>query len=164
MTREELEKTVTEFMDRFTTMTLACSRGGMPWAAAVYYARQGLDLVFFSSPRSIHSTVLTENPKAAAEIHGDCPRWQEIKGLQMEGRVERITAIPDMARATALYVRRFPFVRDLLSDPGSFSPAAAAQMARVALYRFRPRKIFYLDNERGFGNRWTLEIGDGRPR
>jgi len=163
MTREELENTVRQFMDCFTTMTLACSREGKPWAAAVYYARQGFDLIFFSSPRSIHSTVFSENPEAAAEIHGDYQRWQEIKGLQMEGRVERITAIPDLARAVALYLRRFPFVRDLLSDPGSFSYQAASQMARVALYRFRPHRILYLDNEGGFGNRSTLEIEDGAP-
>jgi len=162
MTRDELEKIIIEFMDRNTTITLACCQQDEPWAAAVYYARQGLDLVFFSSPSSRHSQAFGRNPRAAGAIHGEYSRWEDIKGLQMEGRVESIDSSWALAKAIATYLRRYPFVRQFFSDPGSISAELATKMAKVALYVFRPESIRYVNNEAGFGNRWKLEIKDGR--
>ncbi len=162
MTRAEFEQTVISLMDDLTTMSLATCRQDMPWAAAVYYARLGFDLIFFSSPGSRHSEILASNPRAAATIHGEFSRWQDIKGLQLEGIVEPITSAWALARATATYLKKYPFVREFLSDPGSVSTQVAAKMTKVALYIFRPERIFYLNNEEGFGNRWTLEIRDGK--
>lgn len=163
MTKAELAQTVTSFMDSLTTMTLATCDHGKPWAAAVFYARQGFNLVFFSSPNSMHSAILAENPRAAATIHGAYEEWQDIKGLQMEGFVEPITSTWKLAKATAIYVKRYPFVRQFLSDPGFVSTEIATKMTKVALYIFRPESILYLSNEAGFGNRWKLEIKDGKP-
>ncbi|MDQ7783744.1 MAG: pyridoxamine 5'-phosphate oxidase family protein [Desulfomonilaceae bacterium] len=162
MTKTRFEQTAMSFMDGLTTMTLATCSQGIPWAAAVYYARQGLDLIFFSSPASRHSEILSTNPRAAATIHGEYDRWQDIKGLQMEGTVEQIRSTWALARATAAYLKRYPFVRQFLADPGSVSTLAAAKMTKAALYIFRPERIFYLSNEEGFGNRWKLEIRDGK--
>jgi uncharacterized protein YhbP (UPF0306 family) len=163
MTRNELEQIVISFMDGLTTMTLAMSYRDEPWAAAVYYARQGFDLIFFSSPGSRHSEVLAKNPRAAATIHGEYSTWQEIKGLQMEGMVEPITSKWALARSTAIYIKRYSFVRQFLSDPRSVSTEVATKMTKVALYIFRPHSILYINNEKGFGNRWKLEIKDGKP-
>jgi uncharacterized protein YhbP (UPF0306 family) len=162
MTRQELERILIEFMDSFTTMNLACSHGETPWGAAVYYAREGFDLIFFSSPTSRHSTAFSENPRAAATIHGDYKGWKEIKGLQMEGTVERVTGVRALARALKTYMKRYPFAREFLSDPAGLSPSLARKVANVALYRFRPTTILYVDNEQGFGTRWKLEIEDGK--
>ncbi len=163
MNSEELVATITLFMDSLTTMNLACSSGDRPWAAAVYYARQGFDLVFFSSPTSRHSTCFQENDMAAAAIHGEYQSWKEIKGVQMEGRVHKITGATAVARATATYIRRFPFVKQFFSDPASISAQVAGKMTGVALYLFRPENIYYMSNEEGFGNRWMIEIRNGQP-
>ncbi len=162
MTKDQLEQTVISFMDDITTMTLATCRQEMPWAAAVYYARQGFDLVFFSSPGSRHCDILATNPRAAVTIHGEYSKWRDIKGLQMEGTVEPISSAWALARATAVYLKRYPFVREFFSDPGSISTQVAAKMTKVSLYIFRPDRIFYLNNADGFGNRWKLEIRDGK--
>ncbi|MCX5861029.1 MAG: pyridoxamine 5'-phosphate oxidase family protein [Deltaproteobacteria bacterium] len=162
MTREELETTVIRFMDSFTTMTLACSLDDQPWASPVYYARQGLDLVFFSSPKSRHSEIYGQNPWAAASIHGECKGWKEIKGLQMEGRVQTITSPLALAKATATFLRRYTFVREFLGGSAALSQQIADKMTRVALYVFCPSSIRYLDNSADFGTRWKLEIQDGR--
>jgi uncharacterized protein YhbP (UPF0306 family) len=162
MTRDELEKTVLEFMDGFTTMTLACAREEQPWAAAVYYARSGFDLFFFSSPESRHAEIFAENPIAAATIHGDYTGWREIKGLQMEGTVAPVKGAVALTRALATYVKRYPFAKEFLSDPKGISGRIAKKMAKVALYVFRPEKILYVNNEAGFGTRWMLEVKDGR--
>jgi len=161
MTREELEDTVIKYMDSFTTMTLACCHNDTPWAAPVYYARQGFDLIFFSSSDSRHSTNLAANPGASAAIYGEYRRWQEIKGLQMEGIVEPVTGTLAKAKAMAIYLKRYPFVKEFFSDPGALSSQVVSKMTRVSLYVFRPRSIRYLDNQGGFGNRWELRIDGG---
>jgi uncharacterized protein YhbP (UPF0306 family) len=163
MNRDEFEKTVTDFMETYTTMTLACTRNNEPWAAAVFFARQGWELIFFSSPKSRHSEIFSENPNASAAIHGDYHKWQEIKGLQLEGTVERIKGPVAIARATATFIKRFPFVSEFFSDPETLSAGLAKKMAKVALYRFRPSSIRYLTNEERFGRRWRLVFRNGQP-
>lgn len=162
MTRHQLETTVIQFMDSFTTMTLACTLNDQPWASAVYYARQGFDLVFFSSPKSRHCEVYDQNPRAAAAIHGDYKGWKEIRGLQLEGTVSRMTSTLSLAKATATYLRRYPFVKEFLGSPYLLSHEIVDKISRVALYMFCPTSIHYLDNSQGFGMRWKLEIQDGQ--
>jgi uncharacterized protein YhbP (UPF0306 family) len=163
MNRQELERIVTEFMDSFTTMTLACSVDDKPWAAAVYYARQGFDLVFFSSPDSLHSRNFSRNPSAAAAIHGDYRGWKEIKGLQLEGSVEPLTGATAKARALATYLKRYPFAKEFFVYPAAISPGVVLKMARMVLYRFRPDNILFMSNEAAFGTRWKLKLRKGKP-
>jgi len=163
MTRKELEGIVTRFMDSFTTMTLACCLNDQPWAAAVYYARQGFDLIFFSSSNSRHSTIFARNGRAAAAIHGDYKGWKEIKGLQMEGTVEPITGPSATARAITDYLKRYPFAKEFFAVPTALSRDVLFKMTKIGLYRFRPANIRFLDNEPGFGTRWKLEMMDGKP-
>jgi uncharacterized protein YhbP (UPF0306 family) len=162
MTREKLERIVVQYMDSMTTMTLAGSMDEKPWAAAVYYARRVFDLIFFSSPSSRHSMIFGHNPRAAATIHGDYKGWQEIKGLQMEGEIKLISGATARAKALATYLKRYPFVREFLSDSAGVSLSMAKKVAGVELYNFRPERIFYMDNSYGFGNRWKLEIRNGQ--
>lgn len=163
MTREELEKTVVEFMDSNTTMTLSCSLDDWPWAAAVYYARRSFALIFFSSPQSRHSQVFSRNPRAAGTIHGEYSRWEDIKGLQIEGTIEPISSALDVARATTIYLKKYPFVGQFFSDPGAISTTLTSKVGRVALYVLRCQCIRYVNNREGLGSRWKLEIKDGRP-
>ncbi len=162
MTREELERIVTEFMDSFTTVTLAGSLSDTPWAAAVFYARRGFDLIFFSSPTSRHSEIFEHNPRAAAAIHGDYREWRDIRGLQMEGKVERIAGLAEKAASLAAYLRRYPFVKQFLSDPAEMGAGVLAKTSKVALYVFRPESIRYVSNEVGFGRKWRFEIRNGK--
>ncbi len=162
MTREELERIVISYMDSFTTMTLVCCTDGLPWAADVFYVRREFDLIFFSSPSSRHSMVLSVNPTAAATIHGDYRGWKEIKGLQMEGQVEHMVGARVRARALATYLKRYPFVREFFSDPGAISRQLTKKVAGADLYAFRPFNIIYVDNEEGFGTRWKLRVQEGR--
>jgi uncharacterized protein YhbP (UPF0306 family) len=161
MTLAELEGIVKRYMDSFAAMTLACSLDNKPWTAAVYYARQGLDLIFFSSPTSRHSTI-SQNSRAAATIHGDYREWREIKGLQMEGRIESVTTAQAKARAISTYLKRHPFVSEFFSEPLSISAEVAKKMFKVQLYLFRPDTILYIDNAIRFGTRWQLEVREGR--
>jgi len=161
MIREELERTIAAYMDSLTTMTLACCTDGKPWAAAVYYARIGLDLVFFSSPSSRHSTAFEVDFSAAATIQGCYEGWKDIKGLQLEGTVDSLQGIRAKSGALAVYLRRFPFAAEFLGSPESISLDLVDKMSRVRLYRFQTHSVLYLDNRMKFGTRWKLLVKDG---
>jgi len=162
MTRKELERIVIDYMDSYTTMTLACNSGDQPWAAAVFYARDGFDLIFFSSRTSRHSNAFAGNPRAAAAIHGDYHDWKEIKGLQMEGRVEPVSGKSAHVHALSVYLKRYPFVREFLSSPLAVGAGIAKKMSKIELYLFRPERILYVNNEAGFGTRWQQEVREGQ--
>ncbi|MGB9616415.1 MAG: pyridoxamine 5'-phosphate oxidase family protein [Desulfomonilaceae bacterium] len=148
-------------MDRYTTMALCCSMNDQPWTAPVYYARSGYDLLFFSSPTSRHSQILAQNPQASAAIYGDYTDWKWIKGIQMEGVVNQVSSPVAFTQALATYVKRHPFVKEMMKDPRTLSSALLGKSSRVSLYIFHPRTIRYLDNSVGFGSRWMVEIREG---
>jgi uncharacterized protein len=162
MNRDELESTITTYIDSLTTMTLACCAAERPWAAAVYYARTGLDLVFFSSPSSRHSMSFEANSAASATIQGCYEEWRDIKGLQLEGSVSRIEGAKAKVRALTAYLRRFPFAGELLGAPESISLELVSKMSKVSLYLFATASVLYLDNSTGFGTRWKLAVRNGR--
>jgi 4-hydroxy-3-polyprenylbenzoate decarboxylase len=129
-------------------MTLATTgSGGMPFAAAVYFAA-GVDhtLYFFSDPGSQHSQNLAAEARAAVTIHPLVDSWQEIRGLQLRGRVREVPLGEEWDAAWALYQRKFPFAADLKEV-----------MAKNALYAFQPDWMRLTDNRRGFGyhTEWT---------
>ena len=152
MTPSPLAARVAAFLAAHQVMTLATQDAGGPWAAAVFYACDGLDLLFLSSPSTRHARALAADARAAVTIQRDDAPWSEITGVQAEGRVLPLHgALADDARR--LYAGRFPFV-------GRDAPAPiAAALQRVHWYRFQPRRLLLIDNRLGFGHREELELG-----
>ncbi len=132
-------------------MTLATAGPQGPWAAAVFYANEGFDLYFLSSPSSRHATDLGANAAAAATVQEDYSDWRAIRGVQLEGRVVELAG-DEAERARARYGEKFPVAR-----PGSDMPAPiAAALAKVRWYRFAASRAFWIDNAAGFGKRETV--------
>ncbi len=150
-----LPSAVDQYLAQHHVMTLATQGDDGPWAAAVFYARDGDDLVFLSSPGSRHSRNLALQPRCAVTIQGDATDWRQIRGIQAEGLVRQASGA-DLVQARACYERRFAFVR-----PQSAAPALASALARVHWYRLQIRRLHYIDNQRGFGQRQQFEP-DGR--
>lgn len=140
--------TALEFIAAHHVMTLATHGTDGPWAAAVFYASDGFDLYFVSTPRALHSRHLAANPVAAAAIQAECADWREIKGVQMAGTVAMLAG-DEAARARTLYEARFPMVH----DEGSTAGPIAAALSRVSWYRFSAHSAFFIDNAAGFGKR-----------
>lgn len=158
MTLDQFEAMVHSLLNAVPAMTLATSADGHPWAADVYFAATGYEFVFFSSPASRHSQNLLANPACAATVHPSAASWREIKGLQMEGTAECVTGVEATARAFGVYVAKFPFARDLMSNPSEMAKKALNVKAHV----FRPGRIHYLDNALGFGTRFSLRVENGK--
>jgi uncharacterized protein len=158
-TLEEFEQAAQRLLGEVAAMTLATCAGGAPWATDVYFAPDGFDLVFFSSPRSRHCRNLAANSACAATVHPLAESWREIRGLQMEGEARLVEGMVSKARAMAAFVAKFPFSRDLIAHPGE----AAGAFFRAEAHVLRPSRILYLDNTVGIGTRFTLLLADGKP-
>lgn len=148
---DTLRTRVQEFLDRHHVMTLATQGPDGPWAAAVFYVRDGLRLYFVSSPRSRHGQALAASPRVAAAIHGECLAWSEIAGIQLEGRVAPVDD-RELPKVRALYGARFPFV----GKAGELPPAILSALARVRWYELVPEALYLLDNSVRFGHRERL--------
>jgi len=138
---------VTGYLAQHHVMTLATHSADGPWAAAVFYALHGDELVFLSSPKTRHCTDLAHDARCAAAIQAQPEDWRAIRGVQIEGRVEELHG-EELAHARDAYAERFPFVR-----PAGAPGAIVAALARVRWYRLRIARLWFIDNARGFGDR-----------
>ncbi|MBI5911597.1 MAG: pyridoxamine 5'-phosphate oxidase family protein [Betaproteobacteria bacterium] len=133
-----------DYLGRHCVMTLATHGPEGPWAAAVFYANDGFNLYFVSSPASRHGLNLAAHARVAATVHEDYHDWREIKGIQLEGSVELVSAAEE-ASIRELYGKKFPLAA---------APAAiAAAFAKVRWYRLAAVRAYFVDNSAGFGHR-----------
>jgi uncharacterized protein len=141
------------YLQRHHVMSLATGGPHGLWAAAVFYANDGFELIFLSAAHSRHAQNMAAQPRVAATIQEDYDDWHAIKGIQLEG-VVRLLAGEEKKQAVALYQERHAFL------------ATAPAPVRLALrgvhwYRLTPDLLYFVDNERGFGHRDEI-IGDYR--
>jgi len=153
---DELKQQVLKYLETHNTMTLGTCSDDVPWAATVFYASDGLRLYFFSVPDSRHCQNLAANPRVAVTVQEDYHDWQKIKGIQLEGTAILVDSIIEKAKAMAVYARKYPEVIRLFTNPASgvFHKA----FLKVKFYCVVPQKLFFIDNEQGFGKRQELAI------
>ena len=146
----EVDPRILQLLGSQHVLTLACRDAEGCWAAAVFYAAMGHELVFCSSERSRHVRALACDERPAGEIHAEASDWRTILGLQLAGRVRRLAG-DEIECARRVYAARFPFAgRDA-------SPELARALERVAWFGYRIERAMLIDNARGFGQRavWT---------
>jgi uncharacterized protein YhbP (UPF0306 family) len=137
------------------TMTVATvgPGGGAPHAASVFYAvDDALRLVFLSKPTSIHGEHIGEAAPVAVTVTEEYEDWEAIQGVQLWG-VARLLHGAAKAAAFALYLKRFPFVRDLARHP-----VHAATLRDVGVYQVEPKRIGLTDNAAGVFGRKIFEV------
>jgi uncharacterized protein len=151
-----LKQQILSYLKEHNTMTLGTCAGDVPWAATVFYASDELRLYFFSVPDSRHCQNLAANPRVAVTIQEDYHDWRKIKGIQLEGTVTLVDSLVAKAKAMAVYARKYPEVIKLFTNPdsGLFYKA----FLKVKFYCVIPDKLFFIDNEQGFGKRQELAI------
>jgi uncharacterized protein len=155
---DALKQRVLDYLSNHNTMTLATCGGGDPWAATVFYANNDLRLYFFSAPESRHCQNLSAHPRVAVTIQEDYKDWRAIKGVQLEGKVDLVESVGEKAKALAVYGRKYPDVIRLFTDPRSGVYHRA--FLKVRFYSVLPERLFFVDNEQGFGKRQELSIAE----
>ena len=155
---DNLKQQILNYMESHNTMTLATSQGEIPWAATVFYASNGLRLYFFSAPDSRHCQNLAANPRVAVTVQEDYRDWRKIKGIQLEGQVVQVDSLIEKGKAMAAYTRKYPEVMKVFANPASGVFYQA--FLKVKFYCVVPERLFYIDNEQGFGKRQELIVRD----
>ena len=140
------------YLESHHVMTLATSGEEGPWAAAVFYVNDGFTLYFLSSPRSRHGGDLAADAHCAAAMHEDYPDWPDIKGIQLEGSVRRLSGADRLA-AIARYAKKFPVVR-----PDRAPELIRAALDRIAWFELVPERCYLIDNTKGFGHRDEIPL------
>jgi len=137
-----------DLLNSESTLTLAtCGADGAPHAASLFYlADDDQRLFWFSSARSRHSRNLKRDPRASVTVHAPTADWRKIRGLQMQGSARPVADRELRRTIAAAYSERFRLGR-----------LFQALIARSRLYCFEPCSIRYIDNNRGFGFKCTVE-------
>ena len=149
----ELQKLAEELVREQSAMTLATAREGASWAAPVYYVFHNACFYFFSSPESRHIQESMESGSASAAIHPQVWSWQEIRGIQMDGHINKVTKNIEAVSVIGKYLKKFSFTKQFFDQKQSFTMEAFAERFKVGLYKLQPGTIYYLDNSIRFGFR-----------
>lgn len=133
--------------------TTPAGASAVPHAASVFYAvDDALRLVFLSDPASTHGLHIGVAAPVAVTVTEQYGDWELIQGVQLWGTAKRVTGAAKVA-AMAVYLRRFPFVRELMEQP-----RLAEAMRKVAVYRVEPGRVAFTDNTTGVFGREVLDL------
>ena len=160
MQKKALEQKIFHYLETHNTISLATAAGDVPHAASVFYVNIGFKLYFLSSPTSRHGEILTRNPRVSGTINEDYSDWLQIKGIQLEGRVNCIGGILKNTRIVRAYIKKFPDVADFLVSPHKLGTAIARKVSKVKFYEVIPFKIYFIENALDFGHRDELVISE----
>jgi uncharacterized protein len=145
----EVRQIIHHFLGAQSTLALATvNTDGQPEVAPVFYVHdEALNLYWLSSTKVRHSLNLVAHPMVAGTIYPQVWEWQQIAGLQLEGRAAAILDASQREAILRLYQDKF-----LL--PESF----AAPILASTLYQLRPRWLRWIDNGVSFGHKVVLEL------
>jgi uncharacterized protein YhbP (UPF0306 family) len=150
----ELGRQIGAFLGAHHVMSLATLGAGGPHATNLFYACDGLALLWVSDPDTQHSREIEADPRVAATVAPDYTDYAVIRGVQITGAARRVVATDERMRHLAQLEARYAFLGQLASGP----PKLRAAYARTAVYRLQPSRIVLIDNTKGFGHKETLEI------
>jgi uncharacterized protein len=149
---DDLPDRIAEFLDAHHVMSLATCGPRGPHAANVFYARDGLSLLWVSDQQSTHSTNIGINPQVSATIAPDYRDFAEIRGVQIFGHALRVGDAAARYSARALLARRYPILQHP-SDPMIERAYSCAEP-----YQLVPNRIVLIDNRHSFGHKETLDL------
>ena len=100
--------------------------------------------------------------------------WRKVRGIQMKGTAELLAAEAEIAKATRVYVEKYPFVAPYLRLIATPFPKIVAFLERftrslpfipdftatslVKFYKVVPSAVWFVDNERSFERRLPVEL------
>jgi uncharacterized protein YhbP (UPF0306 family) len=150
----ELKRQISIFLTAHHVMSLATVGSSGPHATSLFYACDGLALIWVSEIDTQHSREIEADPRVAATVAPDYSDFATIRGVQIIGAARRILAADERIRHLAELEARYPFLEQLAAGPLKLRQA----YAKTAVYRLRPARVVLIDNTKGFGHKETLEL------
>lgn len=148
-----------EYLQQYSTLTLATSQGDEPWAATVFFVSDAdLNFYFVSDHRTHHGRDMAANAKVAATVNPDCDNWHDVHGVQVGGTASVVEGM-QRAKALMLYLKKFPQIDQLYAKPaGEHEETIAKRLKAANFYCIKPDFIRFIDNDKGFGHREEFEL------
>lgn len=151
--QNELRLRIESFLTEHHVMSLATAGPDGPHAANLFYACDGLSLIWISDPKSRHSRELEVQARVATTIAPDYTDFSIIRGVQIWGVAYKVSD-SERARQIAVLETRYAFLRRTAEGPKKMHDA----YTQAAIYRLDPKRIVFIDNTKGFGHKETLDL------
>lgn len=140
-----LRKEALTYLENHTVISLATYGPYGLWSAALFYANDMFDIYFLSAGHTRHALNIESNKRVSGTIQENYQDWESIKGIQLEGLVEKLAA-DDLRKAISVYTMKYPLIAD------NKEPVKAA-LSNIDWYRLTPDRLYLIDNSKGFGHR-----------
>ena len=150
---DELRLRIEFFLAEHHVMSLATLGLEGPHAVNLFYACDGLSLIWISDPKSRHSRELEAQTRVATTIAPDYTDFSTIRGVQIWGVAYRVSD-SERARQMVILENRYAFLRRPAEGPKKMHDA----YTQAAIYRLDPKRIVFIDNTKGFGYKETLDL------
>lgn len=150
------ERVLAYLADR-TVFNLATAGPAGLWSSQVLYVHDGTSLYFTSVAATRHGQNMAAVDRVAGTISDECRQFTEMRGIQLEGRVTKVTDLDERRRVLRAYLARFPFAAGLWhgqSDPD----VIALDPGEHGFYRIDPTRLLFTDHGYAPGRRLELEL------
>jgi len=144
-----LKQEIISILNDANDMTIATVReDGYPQATTVSYVNDGLKIYFGCAANSQKAKNLSRNSKVSLTVNLPYASWNDIRGLSLGGRAERVTDPQEAEQAGQLMFEKFPQV----------ARYAPAELEDIVLFRVTPEVISVLDYRKGFGHSDLIKL------
>ena len=144
-----LKQEILSILDDASDMTIATVReDGYPQATTVSYVNNGLNIYFGCAANSQKAKNIDRDSKVSLTVDLPYTSWNDIRGLSIGGRAERITNPQEVAQASQLMFEKFPQI----------ARYAPAELEDIVLFRVTPEVISVLDYRKGFGHSDVVKL------
>jgi nitroimidazol reductase NimA-like FMN-containing flavoprotein (pyridoxamine 5'-phosphate oxidase superfamily) len=138
-----LKQEIISILDDANDMTIATVReDGYPQATTVSYVNDGLTIYFGCASNSQKAKNLARDSKVPLTVNLPYTSWNDIRGLSIGGKAERVTDPQEVDQAGHLMFEKFPQI----------ARYAPAELEDIILFRVTPEIISVLDYRKGFGH------------
>lgn len=138
------------YLQTHQVMTLATVGEEGVWATAVFYVNQEFDFYFLSAEHTRHAQNFLHQSHIAATIQEDYRDWTNIKGVQLEGIVEKLSGTTQIW-AIAQYTKKYPFLENADTQ-------LVRALTKVNWYQLITKRLYFIDNSKGLGHRVEVSL------
>ena len=150
-----IRERVIAYLADHTVFNLATAGPAGLWASQVLYVHDGTALYFTSVAATRHGQNMEANARIAGTVSDECRQFSEMRGIQLEGTVTKVTALDERRRVLRAYLARFPFAAGLWN--GQSDPDVIALDPGIhGFYRIDPTRLLFTDNGHWPGQRMEL--------
>lgn len=126
-------------------MTIGCCNKGMPWSSPVYFVWYDNLFAFFSNPDSRHIRYSADQT-ASASIFNDGEKISDIYGLQMSGRISKISSTALKLCGIKKYIQKFSFIQKEFGNRILTDSKFLLEKFNAGFYGFFPERVLFSDN------------------